>query len=106
MAAQSTLKRLVRTPAKRLRRAFVPEYEALLAEVGQLRARVAELEGRTAQLPELDGRTRLVEEGLHEARRLNLRVAQLTDVVTELVLPLHDRDIDPAVFDSLSEDTQ
>jgi chromosome segregation ATPase len=35
-----------------------------------------------------------LDEGLHEARRLNVRIAELTDIVTELVLPLHDREID------------
>ena len=30
----------------------------------------------------------------------------LTDFVTELVLPLHGRDIDPSVFDALADDTQ
>ena len=42
---------------------------------------------------------------LHEARRLNLRIAELTDLVTELVLPLHDREIDPALLDRLRPDT-
>ena len=31
---------------------------------------------------------------LDEARRLNVRLAELTDLVTEVVLPLHDREID------------
>ena len=43
--------------------------------------------------------------GLLEARRLNLRIAELTDVVTEIVLPLHDRDIDARKLDSLAADT-
>ena len=96
LATQDTLKRLARTPVKRLRLAFVPEYESLLAEVRWLHERVEELQHRTA----------LLEDGLHESRRLNLRIAQLTDVVTELVLPLHQRDIDPAVFDTVADDAQ
>ena len=51
--------------------------------------------------PRLD----VLEDGLHEARRLNLRVAELADVVAEVVLPLHDRDIDPAAIDRLRADT-
>jgi hypothetical protein len=51
--------------------------------------------------PRLD----VLEDGLHEARRLNLRVAELADVVAEVVLPLHDRDIDPAAIARLRADT-
>ena len=51
--------------------------------------------------PRLD----VLEDGLHEARRLNLRIAELTDVVAEVVLPLHDRDIDPAAIARLRADT-
>lgn len=51
--------------------------------------------------PRLD----VLEDGLHEARRLNLRVAELTDVVAEVVLPLHHRDIDPAAVERLRGDT-
>jgi hypothetical protein len=45
------------------------------------------------------------ENGLLEARRLSLRVAELTDVVTEVVLPLHDRDIDREKLEKLAPDT-
>lgn len=109
MAPKSTLKKLVRAPVKRLRRAFVPEYEGLLAqsrELGELHQQVDELRARVELFEDLRARVDLIHDGLHEARRLNLRIAQLTDVVTELVLPLHDRDIDPKVFDALAEDTQ
>ena len=44
-------------------------------------------------------------EGLLEERRLNLRIAELTDLVTEIVLPLHDRDIDPQALQRLAPDT-
>ena len=117
MAPQTTLKKLASIPAKRLRRAFVPEYESLLAEVRALRERDEalqrqdddarrELHEARLRVDDLLGRVALVEDGLLEARRLSLRIAQLTDVVTELVLPLHDRDIDPSVFDALADDTQ
>jgi predicted nuclease with TOPRIM domain len=46
-----------------------------------------------------------LDDGLLEARRLSLRIAELADVVTEVVLPLHDRDIDPSRFEKLPADT-
>lgn len=46
-----------------------------------------------------------IEEGLHEARRLNVRIAELTDIVTELVLPLHDREIDAERLRPVSAET-
>lgn len=46
-----------------------------------------------------------LDDGLLESRRLSLRIAELADVVTEVVLPLHDRDIDPARFEKLPADT-
>ncbi|MGX5654277.1 DUF6752 domain-containing protein [Geodermatophilus nigrescens] len=127
MAATNPLTRLARRPAKTLRRAFVPEYEDVLRQLGELHGRLDGVQGLAGELAELrsrvdglqgrlddlqgrnddlQGRLHLVEDGLHEARRLNLRIAQLTDVVTELVLPLHGRDIDPSVFETLPGDTQ
>lgn len=72
----------------------------LLAEAGD--RRIGEVERRTG---EVEQRTGDVEMGLVEERRLNLRIAELTDVVTELVLPLHGRDIDPSVIGRLADDT-
>jgi uncharacterized protein (DUF3084 family) len=46
-----------------------------------------------------------LEDGLLEARRQSLRIAELADVVTEIVLPLHDRDIDPSAVEKLRTDT-
>lgn len=46
-----------------------------------------------------------LEEGVHEARRLNIRIAELTDIVTELVLPLHDREIDAERLRPVSAET-
>jgi hypothetical protein len=40
----------------------------------------------------LDERLRELEEAVQENRRLNRRVAELTDLVTELVVPLARRD--------------
>lgn len=45
-----------------------------------------------------------LDDGLLEARRLSLRIAELADVVTELVLPLHDRDIDATALRALRPD--
>lgn len=81
----------------------------LRAAVGRLEARVQAAEERLALTgPRLEELTRQIaefREGMHEARRLNLRVAELTDLVTELVLPLHDREIDPSVLRRLRPDT-
>ncbi|MGY2005214.1 DUF6752 domain-containing protein [Blastococcus sp. SYSU DS1024] len=71
-------------------------------EVGSLRERVDELQRR---LDAAEAYNVVLRDGLEEARRLNLRVAELVDVVTELVVPLHDRDIDPAVLSRLRPDT-
>lgn len=49
-----------------------------------LRARIAALEAR---VEELDAE-------LMESRQLNRRIAELTDVVVELLVPLQDRDED------------
>ena len=125
---------LVRRLAHPLRRVVAPaslelrgQVETLTAETAALREETAALRGQVetlsaglAQVREdavgraghLDARLSALEvsddelrEGLEEARRLNLRVAELVDLVTELVLPLHDRDIDPAVLGRLRPDT-
>lgn len=72
------------------------------AEVGSLRERVDELHRR---LDAAEAYNVVLRDGLEESRRLNLRVAELVDVVTELVIPLHDREIDPAALGRLRPDT-
>jgi len=83
--------------------------------IEQLHRRAEEQQLRTDGLQErLDGaqqrtdevlpRVDLLEDGLHEARRLNLRIAELTDLVTEVVLPLHDREIDADRFAAVHPD--
>jgi predicted nuclease with TOPRIM domain len=91
---------------------MVGKADRLDEENARLRVRVEELEQRLRALEErLAGvdqpaqQFRELREGLHEERRLSLRIAELTDLVTELVLPLHDREIDPAVLTSLRPDT-
>lgn len=87
---------------------------ALVAELGaandELRGRVAELETAPAapvrdELDQLRAELAELRTGLHEQRRLQLRVAEVTDLVTEVVLPLHDREVDPAVLARLRPDT-
>ena len=48
----------------------------------------------------------VLRDGLHESRRLNLRTAELLDLVTEVVLPLHDREIDPGALAALRGDVR
>lgn len=109
----------LRGPARAVRRVLAPaalelegetarrlhQMEALHAQVQELEGRVRALEERLAHYDQLAATVRDLEDGLHESRRLNLRVAELTDVVTELVLPLHDREVDASVLRSLRPDT-
>ena len=127
MAATGAVKRLVRGPAKAFRRALFPDYEVVLRDIrltfDSLEAAhrgIADLQVETAALRSrldeahlrideaqgrLDGELPRLTEGLLEERRLNLRIAELTDLVTEIVLPLHDRDIDPQSLQRLAPDT-
>lgn len=45
-----------------------------------------------AQVGELQARVEALEEEVQECRELNLRLAELTDVVGELLLPVAERD--------------
>ena len=101
-----------RGPVWAVRRALAPAALELEGETRRLSEQVAELEQRLRsaeeRLERVDQLERQISElrdGLHEARRLNLRIAELTDLVTEVVLPLHDREIDPAVLRGLRPDT-
>ena len=127
MAATGAVKRLVRGPAKAFRRALFPDYEVVLRDIrlafDSLEAAhrgIADLQVETAALRSrldeahlrideaqgrLDEALPRLTDGLLEERRLNLRIAELTDLVTEIVLPLHDRDIDPQSLQRLAPDT-
>jgi chromosome segregation ATPase len=127
MAATGAVKRLVRSPAKAFRRALFPDYEDVLRDIrlafDSLEAAhrgIADLQVETAALRSrldeahlrideaqgrLDEALPRLADGLLEERRLNLRIAELTDLVTEIVLPLHDRDIDPQSLQRLAPDT-
>lgn len=93
---------VTRGPVMRARRlvgrAVTPEVALLRDEVAQLRDVVTRLgddvAGLTAEREQLAARVEILDADLDEARRLNVRLAELTDLVTEVVLPLHDREID------------
>jgi hypothetical protein len=127
MAATGAVKRLVRGPAKALRKALFPDYEVVLRDIrlafdsleaahrgiadlqvenAALRSRLDEAHLRIDEAQgRLDEALPRLADGLLEERRLNLRIAELTDLVTEIVLPLHDRDIDPQSLQRLAPDT-
>lgn len=61
----------------------------------RLRARAASVKGRwdlRGDLVALSKRVSELERELQEQRELSLRVAQLTDIVQELLIPIADRD--------------
>lgn len=62
----------------------------------QLRERLRGVEARSRRLQtrvsELEDRVRSLEEEVTEARRLNKRIAELTDLVGEVLLPASSRD--------------
>jgi hypothetical protein len=127
MAATGAVKRLVRGPAKAFRKALFPDYEVVLRDIrlafdsleaahrgiadlqvenAALRSRLDEAHLRLDEAHgRLDEALPRLADGLLEERRLNLRIAELTDLVTEIVLPLHDRDIDPQALQRLAPDT-
>lgn len=102
----------VRALARRVRRVLVPEWTSvlhdlavlrsdrdnLLSDVRTMRDQIAELHRRTdalqSELDEVRARTDAHEGEVDENRRLSARVAEVTDLVTEVVLPLHDREVD------------
>lgn len=55
-------------------------------------SKIAEIHQTWDQLVHLPARIRDLEAAVQENRRLNRRVAELTDVVAELLLPVADRD--------------
>lgn len=97
-----------------VRRVLVPEWvdilrdvavlredrDHLLDDVRVLRGDVAHLHreaaGLRAEIDELRRRADTLDGDVDEARRLSARLAEVTDLVTEVVLPLHDREIDAA----------
>jgi TolA-binding protein len=64
----------------------------LRAVVATQGRRVARIAGLDAELRTLHGRIDELERELQEARLLNQRLAELTDVVAEVLVPAADRD--------------
>ena len=113
----------MRRVAKRVRGAAFPGYDQLRHDiqlafdsVAAAHKGIADIQAEQRALRERLDHTLLlaeasaarlgdVELGLVEERRLNLRIAELTDLVTEVVLPLQDRDIDPEKLKNLALDT-
>ena len=60
----------------------------------------------TVQAESLRERVEVLEQEIQESRQLNLRLAELTDVVQELLLPIsqQDREAVAAVLDKYSRD--
>ena len=64
-----------------------------LRERGKAAARrLTRVGGVDAELEQLRGRVAVLEAEVQECRQLNLRLAELTDVVGELLLPVAQRD--------------
>jgi chromosome segregation ATPase len=100
---------VTRGPIMRVReltgRVVTPEVGVLRDEVAELRTALARqgddlarlgdvVAGLETERERLASRVEVLDADLDEARRLNVRLAELTDLVTEVVLPLHDREID------------
>lgn len=83
------MKQRIRDAGRRVARGVAPTVVASLESLPALDSQVAELRGQVAQLQarvdELDGE-------VQENRRLNRRLAELTDIVQELLLPVAQRD--------------
>lgn len=104
------LARRVVWPVRRVMAPGALEVPELAGEVEQLRAALEECRSRIerseSRVEALEQRLRDVHEDGQESRLLNIRVAELTDVVTELVLPLHDRDVNPDALRALRPETR
>ncbi|MGZ8738778.1 MAG: DUF6752 domain-containing protein [Nocardioides sp.] len=59
--------------------------------MGALRDRIRDKSGMSAAI-DLRRRVKLLEDEVQECRALSLRLAELTDIVTELLLPVAQRD--------------
>ena len=79
----------IRSRGRGLVRRLAPTVLESAEEVPRLRADIAALRG---QLKRMRGRLAELEEEVQESRRLNRRIAELADVVQELLLPVAQRD--------------
>ncbi len=83
------MKQQVRDRGRRVVQSMAPTLMKSLEEVSSLTGEVAELRQQVARQRR---RIEELEQEVTEARRLNRRIAELTDVVQELLLPIADRD--------------
>ena len=92
------MKRWVRERLRRLMRALAPTMLSSVESVPALQDRVVRLERQLSEHRErAEGyrrRIEALEAESHDARLLQLRIAELTDIVQELLLPAADRDED------------
>ena len=66
--------------------------ETLKARLRPLLGKLARAAGLDEELRELRGRVERLEREVQETRRLHQRLAELTDVVTEVLVPAADRE--------------
>jgi predicted RNase H-like nuclease (RuvC/YqgF family) len=83
------MKQQVRDRGRRVVRSVAPTLMKSLEDVARLTDEVADLR---QQVTRQRRRIEELEQEVTEARRLNRRIAELTDVVQELLVPLADRD--------------
>lgn len=91
-----TLKNQLRTQVKTVAGRIAPGTMAAVRRVRGLDREVAQLRQEVSQLRasnrELRARVNDLQAGLQESRKLNQRIAELTDVVAEVIVPAADRD--------------
>jgi SMC interacting uncharacterized protein involved in chromosome segregation len=83
------MKQQVRDRGRRVVRSVAPTLMKSLEDVARLTDEVADLR---QQVTRQRRRIEELEQEVTEARRLNRRIAELTDVVQELLVPVADRD--------------
>ncbi len=83
------MKQQVRDRGRRVVRSVAPTLMRSLEDVARLTDEVADLR---QQVTRQRRRIEELEQEVTEARRLNRRIAELTDVVQELLVPVADRD--------------
>lgn len=83
------MRRQLRAGGRRVARLFAPTTVASLSAVPGLRAQLQQADN---QIRELQDRVAGLESEIREAQRLNRRIAEVTDIVQEVLLPAADRD--------------
>lgn len=85
MTIQTRLRTAVSSARRRSRTALDRHTQRLDNQAGRLRRLEQQVQQQAARIAELEAEAQ-------EARRLNKRIAELTDVVAEVVLPADQRD--------------